>query len=132
MLFIISAIQLLLLTCLTLVSAWDINSSSDRAACQSITSSLLQGCDANNTVLVSAVTEGAFETIQSGVFGLAQSLCFSWLTSIQLCYRYQIIRVRSYIFKDCPYLARLEQNKKHSSSTEDVRLTSLCQMPTLS
>lgn len=44
-------------------SAWDINDGSNRAACQSITSNPLDGCNEGNTVLVGA---GGFPTVQSG------------------------------------------------------------------
>jgi len=55
-------------------SKWDINSKSDRAACQKITSNPLDGCDVQNTVLVSTTAKEAFFTIQSAVLSLPNNM----------------------------------------------------------
>jgi len=66
-----SRISLFLLACFTIASkAWNINSGSDRAACQRITANPLEGCDEKSTLLVSPSTKGAFGTIQSAVLSL--------------------------------------------------------------
>lgn len=79
-----SIVLMLLLASLAFTStAWDINRSSDRAACQSITSHALEGCDQNNTILVSPSTRGAFKTVQSGKLKLIPKFQRSELTYSQ-------------------------------------------------
>jgi hypothetical protein len=63
-----SGFDLLLLSALSLVSAWDINNNGDHWSCQDPEGRLLEGCDRDKTIFVDAVNPVAqFKTIQSGV-----------------------------------------------------------------
>ena len=63
-----SGFDLLLLSALSLVSAWDISNNGDRRSRQDPEGGLLEGCDKDKTIFVDAVNPAAqFKTIQSGV-----------------------------------------------------------------
>ena len=62
-----SSLALLFVSLWAFASAWDINNSGDRRACQDPARVPLDGCDKSRTVFVSAVNPKAqFKTVQSG------------------------------------------------------------------
>jgi hypothetical protein len=62
-----SRLVLLLISFLSVVSAWDINNNGDRWSCQDPDRELLEGCDKQKTIFVDSVNPAAqFKTIQSG------------------------------------------------------------------